>query len=252
MFEFLNIPFDYAFGPLLALPTIWAVIILSILISLITTLIYKWTTNQQLMKDLKDEIKRLQSEAKTLKDQPQKAMEVQKQAMETNMKYMSHSMRPTIITFIPIILIFGWMSAVFAFESLQPGEQFSVTAAFEKNAAGIASITAPKELEIIGGINQTIQSGKATWNLKGAKEGKYPFEITYNGETQDHEVLITSTSKYSPAVEKTKGQIKSIQVNYKKLTVIPIGFRDWLGWLGTYIISSIAFTMGLRKLLKVY
>jgi len=52
--------------------------------------------------------------------------------------------------------------------------------------------------------------------------------------------------------EKTSGMMKSIQINYKKLVVIPIGFRDWLGWLGVYIWSSIIFTMGLRKIMKVY
>ena len=46
--------------------------------------------------------------------------------------------------------------------------------------------------------------------------------------------------------------IKTIQINYKKLIVIPIGFRDWFGWLGVYIWSSIIFTMALRKLMKVY
>ena len=179
-------------------------------------------------------------------------MELQKKAMEVNMKYMSHSLRPTLITFIPIILIFGWMSAVFAFESIHPQEQFTVTAFFDKNSIGQAELNAPEDLEVIGNKNQTIQGGKATWALKGTEEGEYSFDIAYNGETQQHSVLITSTSKYISSVKKTSGMIKSIQINYKKLVVIPIGFRDWLGWLGVYIWSSIIFTMGLRKIMKVY
>lgn len=247
-YDFLNV----VFGPLLKLPLWLAILAMSFIISVIIIVITKYTTNQTLMKDLKDQLKGHQKQIKEHKNNPSKAMEMQRKAMEVNMKYMSHSLRPTLITFIPIILIFGWMNSVFAFQSIQPNEQFSVTAAFDKNAAGIASISAPRELELIGSANQTIQSGKATWNLKGTKKGEVPFEISYNGETQEHKVLITDTSKYSEPVKKTKGQIKSIQINYRKLTVIPIGFRDWLGWLGTYIISSIIFTMGLRKLMKVY
>jgi len=105
---------DFVFGPLLKLPTLAAVIILSFLISLLITLIYKWTTNQSVMKELKDEIKKLQEQAKQLKEQPDKAMEIHKKVMETNMQYMSHSMKPTLITFLPIILIFGWMQQHFA------------------------------------------------------------------------------------------------------------------------------------------
>ena len=55
------------FSPLLNLPTLWAVILLSFLISLIITVVYKYTTNQNLMKQLKDEMKEFQREIKELK-----------------------------------------------------------------------------------------------------------------------------------------------------------------------------------------
>ena len=73
------------------------------LITLLITLIYKFTTDQDLMKQLKAELKELQAEMKALKSEPEKAMEVQKRAMQTNMKYMMQSMKATLFTFIPII-----------------------------------------------------------------------------------------------------------------------------------------------------
>ncbi|MBI4141237.1 DUF106 domain-containing protein [Candidatus Woesearchaeota archaeon] len=110
----LNNTLNIILSPLLALPPLWAITLLSFSIALLTTLIYKWTTNQSVMKELKDEIKKLQEQAKQLKDQPDKAMEIHKKVMETNMQYMSHSMKPTLITFLPIIIIFGWMQKNFA------------------------------------------------------------------------------------------------------------------------------------------
>jgi uncharacterized membrane protein (DUF106 family) len=115
---------DPVFSPLLYLHPFISVTILSFLISLIIIVIYKYTTNQTLMKSLKDELKALQAEMKLLKDQPQKMMEVNKRAMETNMKYMMHSFRSTLFTFIPIIFIFSWMSANYAYEPIAPGENF--------------------------------------------------------------------------------------------------------------------------------
>ena len=44
------------------------------------------------------------------------------------MKYMSHSFKPTLITIIPIFIIFGWMSHVFAFDSIHPNQEFTLTA----------------------------------------------------------------------------------------------------------------------------
>jgi len=95
---------DPIFSPLLNLPTLWAVIILAFFISLIITLIYKYVTDQNLMKQLKEEMKEFQKQIKELKKEPEKAMQVQKQSMKTNMKYMTLSMKSTLWSFIPIIL----------------------------------------------------------------------------------------------------------------------------------------------------
>ncbi|MBI4143417.1 DUF106 domain-containing protein, partial [Candidatus Woesearchaeota archaeon] len=237
-YDFLNI----VFAPLLKLPALWTIIILSLLISLIIILITKYTTDQALMKNLKEEIKSYQKQIKELKNEPSKAMEIQKKSMEVNMKYMMHSLKPTLITFIPIILIFGWMSSTFAYEGIKPQQEFSITANFDRNADGNAEISVPDEVVVIGDKTQKIENSQATWTLKG-EEGEHLLEVIYNDEKQQHSVLITDESKYLNPVKKTNGLIKSIQANHKKRIVLPIGYKDWFGWLGTYIIFSLAFTM---------
>ena len=246
-YDFLNI----IFAPLLKLPTAMAIIIMAFLISLIIIIITKFTTDQTLMKKLKEEIKEYQNQSKQLKDNPSKAMEVQKKAMEVNMKYMTHSLRPTLITFIPIILIFGWMSSTFAYESIKPLQEFTITAVFDKNINGNSELIVPDGITLAGNGTQKIENEKATWALKGT-EGDYILEINYGAEKLQKTILITNGKKYIESVKKYDGSVKSIQINYRKLVVIPIGFKDWLGWLGTYIWSSIIFTMILRKTLKVY
>ena len=247
-YDFLNI----IFAPLLKLPVLWAVITLAFLISVIIIVVTKYMTDQSLMKKLKEDIKEYQKQIKELRKEPAKAMEVQKKSMELNMKYMMNSLKPTIITFIPIILIFGWMSSVFVYESIKPQQEFSVTVFFDKNANGESELIVPDGIMLIDSKLKKIENGKADWNLKG-DEGEYILEFDYNDERQQKNILITKTSKYIEPAKKIKDSaIKSIQINYKKLVILPIGYKDWFGWLGTYIISSIIFTMTLRKVLKVY
>ncbi|MBI3035707.1 DUF106 domain-containing protein [Candidatus Woesearchaeota archaeon] len=216
------------------------------------------------MKKLKDETKEYQKKIKELKNEPARAMEMQKKAMEVNMKYMMHSLKPTIITFIPIILIFGWMSSTFAYESIKPQQEFTVSTIFDKDVDDEIELVSTEELTVVGNktqkITEKIESGiifkstiyKASWELKGM-EGEHLLELIYNNKKHQKSVLITSGKRYIEPIKNINNDaLKSIQVNYKKLIVLPLGFSDWLGWLGTYIISSIAFTMGLRKLLKVY
>ena len=246
-YDFLSI----IFAPLLNLPLLWTVIIISLLVSIIIIIITKLTTDQALMKRLKDEIKGYQKQIRELKGEPAKAMEVQKKAMELNMKYMKYSLKPTLITFIPVILIFGWMSSTFAYESISPQQEFSITAFFQKSTNGEAKLIAIEGVEIIGGQIKKIEDDKATWTLKG-DEGEHILEVEYNGEKQQKSVLITNSGKYiEPSKKIRDSAINSIQIDYKQKKILDL-FGWKLGWLGTYIIFSIIFTMILRKMMKVY
>src|SRR3989344_4206835 len=173
--------FNLIFAPLLKLPTLAAIIVISFLISLLIIVITKFATDQALMKRLKEEIKEYQKQAKELRSEPAKAMEIQKKAMEVNTKYMMHSFKPTLITFIPIILIFGWMSSTFAYESINPGQEFSVTAIFEKDATGNVELNTPEGIVLNGEKTKKIEGSKASWSMKG-EEGLHTLEISYNDE----------------------------------------------------------------------
>ncbi|HLC64934.1 MAG TPA: EMC3/TMCO1 family protein [Candidatus Nanoarchaeia archaeon] len=246
---------DPVLSPLLGLPPILIMLILSLVISLIITLIYKYTTNQSLMKQLKDEIKEFQRQMKELKHDPSKMMEVQKKAMQTNMKYMMHSMRATLFTFIPIIIIFSWMSANLAYEPIAPQKEFIVTANFDDVASGAASIKVPEGLTVLGNDTQQIANKRVSFVLKG-EEGNYAddkaIRVEYHEQAAFKSVMVTNGPRYAPVVEGSKsGNIKSIEINNEAVKVLNIfGWR--IGWLGTYIIFSIAFSLGLRKLFKIY
>jgi uncharacterized membrane protein (DUF106 family) len=240
---------DPIFNPLLALGPFWALFIMSFIIALVIVVIYKYTTDQNLMKQLKGELKEIQAEMKTLKNEPEKAMAVQKRAMQTNMKYMMQSFRSTLFTFIPIILIFGWMNGHLAFVPIGAGEEFSVSAFFDKGIEGDASVIVPDKIEVIGDVEKTITNGRVDWRLKGS-EGAYTVGVKYRERSYVKELLIDSQD-YEKVEKRYKGDVKLIKINNEPLKVLNL-FGWKLGWLWSYIIFSIVFSMILRKLLKVY
>jgi uncharacterized membrane protein (DUF106 family) len=239
--------FDAAFGFLLNWPPLVAIAVVSFAISLLITLIYKWTTNQQEMKRLKDELKEHQAKMKEHKNNPEKMMAVQKQAMAVNMQYMAKSMKSTFITFIPILLIFGWMSANFAYEPLTPNKEFGITATFQKEIAGNVSVKVPEGLEVIGDSTKQIENGMATFTLKG-KEGDYFVTLASNGQEVDKRVLITTGKKYAAVSESVKNDVfKTVALGNNPLKVF------WkLSWIWAYIIFAIIFSTVLRKVMKIY
>ena len=86
---------------------------ISFLITLCITLAYKFITNQQLVKILREEIKQIQKDMKEHKDNAEKFAEFNKRAMTKNLELMKHSMKPTLFTFIPMLLILSWLSKTY-------------------------------------------------------------------------------------------------------------------------------------------
>jgi uncharacterized membrane protein (DUF106 family) len=58
-------------------------------------------------------------------------MSLQKEMMELNMEMMKQSFKSMLYTFIPLIILFTWMSANIAYEPINPGEEFTVTAKYQ-------------------------------------------------------------------------------------------------------------------------
>ena len=247
------------FSPLLRLPPVVGILIIALLISVIITVVYKYMTDQTMMKDVKQRQKDLQKKMKELRNQPEKLMKVQKEAMELNMKYMSQSFKPTIITFLPIIIIFGWLNANLAFEPIQPGQEFTTTLMFKEGYTGNVTITVPEGITVVGENTAEIKDRMAVFTLKGT-EGDYLLVFEYSGKSYDKELTISSEQRYAPVQKILKKEpISMITLGNQKLIAINLFGKDegsWstgrFGWLFTYILFSLLFSFGIRKLMKVY
>jgi len=89
-------------------------IILVFIITVLTTIVQKYATDQKTLKELKKEQKILQGEMKKYKEDPAKLMELQKKQFEFAPKTMKLSMRALMFTGIPFILFFRWFGDFFA------------------------------------------------------------------------------------------------------------------------------------------
>ncbi|MBI4919227.1 DUF106 domain-containing protein [archaeon] len=89
-------------------------LIIVFLITLATSLIQKYTTDQETLKKLKQEQKLLREEMKKYKDNPEKMLEFQKKSLEIIPKTMDITMRPFIYTFVPFILLLRWFGDYFS------------------------------------------------------------------------------------------------------------------------------------------
>ena len=269
MFEGLLSFFDsiltVAFSPILKLDPLLGIAIISFIIALFMAIIQKFTTNQNAMKALKEEMAAHNKEMKNHKDNPKKVMEIQKQVMQKNMEFMKHSFKPMIFTFIPIIIIFGWLNSNMAYYPIMPDQEFDVRLTFDLEGLGkkisIVSVIPEDQLEIINGAKQTIEQNKtktlfsekwvgmANWKLKGP-EGIYTLVYSFDDDARAYEkdLIITTERKYAVPEKRINdgSSLKSIKIMNE-----PIKPLFGLGWIWTYIIFSMIFSMGLRKVMNV-
>ncbi len=89
-----------------------SLLVISFIITLVLTLVYKHFSNQEEIKKSKDKMKELQGKIKEEKD-PDKIMAMQKEMLETNMEHLRHNMKPLLITFLPLIAVFWWLRTTF-------------------------------------------------------------------------------------------------------------------------------------------
>ena len=251
------------------MPPLAAIFVISLFVAVFVTVIYKFTTNQKMIKNLHQEMKAIRETIKGTKDASQ-ASALNKQLMEKTMQQMTSSMKSTFITIVPMFVIFAWIGGNFAFINVEPGEEFTASMKFVPGAVGTANLSAPS-LEFLGNSSQNVVDGKAVWRLKGS-EGVHVISYSFGDETYGREVLLTKKWDYlDPYLEKEqklfgiintgdKNPIKRdspvVRVAVDLPSIHPFGsllFFGWQpGWLGSYFLFTILLTFPVRKLLKVH
>lgn len=88
-------------------------LIIIFIITLITTLFQKYTTDQATLKEMKKEQKEIAEEMKKIERTSSKYMELQKKQLELVPKMFKVNMRPMMFTAIPMILFFRWFMDFF-------------------------------------------------------------------------------------------------------------------------------------------
>lgn len=260
---------DSLLGWLLYLDPALGIIIISLILSLIITFAIKFLTDQNLMKDMRDEMKELQKEMKDLSNNPKKLAKANTRFMETNMKYMNHSMKPTLYTFIPILLVFTWLNSHLGYYPLLPNQPFQIIASFEKPPqAENISLIVPEGVRLIEGPS-FIDETKRAWLVEGGL-GKHRLTLSSNNFNYSKDILITNERTYE-AVEQdyrkhmfffsspSEGGLNKIAVGNKKILpfanvpiVKEIPWVSGWSWFGAYVVFSLIFSMALRRMFNIY
>ncbi|MEI7719008.1 MAG: EMC3/TMCO1 family protein [archaeon] len=94
---------------LITLYPAYSIIILSAVVTLVSSLVTKWMTNQVHLKSLKERQKQVQKDLKKCKPGDKLFEELQSEMLQITMTMMKSSFKPLLVTFIPFLLLLGWI-----------------------------------------------------------------------------------------------------------------------------------------------
>ena len=105
--------FNTIFGKVIEASPLGGLVLVAFILTLLSSLAYKWLTDQEKMKSLKEELKEHQKMMKESKDN-QERLDLQKKAMDKNLQYLTHSFKPLLVTFIPFLIVFNWLRGAYS------------------------------------------------------------------------------------------------------------------------------------------
>lgn len=252
-------------------------ILISFLTALLMLFIFRFTSNQEGIRRVKNKIKAHLLELRLFKDSLSLSFKAQGNIFRYNLRYISYSAKPLLVMIIPLILILIQLNLWFGYEALTPGQETIIKVKLEEGqnlldinlalepSTGFDIQTPPLRIEEEEEIN---------WRLQAREKGVHDLTLIVNGQRLIKKVAIAQRplSKISPLKVRRNfinelvnpGEfplpqdlpIKTIEVKYPAKSMNLFGWTiPWLlgipPWLIVYFVLSIILGFVFKGFFKV-
>lgn len=262
--------FEFLFFPFRNLSPWLGMIFISLLTGLFMLVVFKYTSNQKGINQVKNKIKAHLLEIRLFKDNFSLSLKAQGNILRYNLKYISYSFKPMLVMIIPLILILIQLNLWFGYHSLVSGQKAIVKVKLksEYNPLDLKLKIEPSPGFVVDSPPLRIEEEKEiNWRIQAKKKGIYPLIIKVDNNNYQKKVAIgqNSLTKISPAKvnqniwaellypgEKplsSESPLKSIEITYSSKKMNLFGLH--LHWLIVYFALSIIFGFGLKGFLRV-
>lgn len=247
-----------------------AMLVVSILTALLLLLVYKKTSNQAGIKQVKNRIKASLLEIRLYQSEFRTQLRSQKQLVAANLRYLLYNLRPLLVMLLPIFLLLAQLNLWFGYRATRPGETFLLKVRFTE---AVDMERVKLELETPPGLMvetppvRIIDLREATWRLRLQEQSAQPLIIQVNGERYQKEIPRGSRrlsristvrvrrnfwqELFYPGEKPLPGDslLSRIELIYpeQRLELLGLGFH----WLVAYFLMSVILGLGLKGLFKV-
>lgn len=260
--------FDVFFYPFVHLPPLWGLLSISVLTGLLMLFIFRYTSNQEGIRRVKDRIKAHFFEIRLFKDDLGLMLEAQKKILKLNLTYMKHSLKPMAVLIIPVVLIMIQVGVRFDRSPLEIGESAILKIKYEDSASfqGGAAVSSLKGIRVETDALRVFSENEMNWRIKALEEGVHEVDILLRQGPLRKTVSVGSHArKISPLrvsgglldrliYPSEKGLPDDWGIDYVKVEYPAVNYSILgldLHWLVIFFVVSIATGFALKRIFRV-
>lgn len=245
-------------------------IVISLLTALLLLFIYKKTSNQAGIKEVKTRIKAYFLEMRLFQNDFRTLLTTQKELLLFNIRYLAYNFKPLLIMIIPLFLLLAQMNLWFGYRHPAPDETLLLKVRFiesmEVDKLSL-DLEAPAGVVVDSPVLRIVEENQADWRLKIQGETNGQLIITVNGERYLKSIPISRNS--FPRISKVRvkknlwqellypgekplpsdSYVKKIELVCPENRLVFLGLR--FHWLVAYFLLSIIFGFALKRWFKV-
>ncbi|MBS3818466.1 hypothetical protein KGY73_03035 [bacterium] len=262
--------FEFLFYPFHNLSPWIGMIFISFLTGLFMLFVFRHTSNQQGIKQIKNKIKAHLLELRLYKETLSQSLKAQRNLLGCNLKYISYSAKPMLVMIIPLILIIIHLNLWFGYEPLSSGNTTLLKVKLEETHSPLSTdvtVEAGKGLKVDSPPLRIEENSEIDWRLLVHKRGVHDLYIKVNGEKIKKIVVATTHSLHKISSVKIQGDfidsllhpgespiddhipIHSIHITYPNSGMNLWGFH--IHWLVAYFVLSVFFGFAFKGVFKV-
>ncbi len=249
--------FDALCAPFASLHPAWGLSALSVLTGVAMLIIFRFTSNQEGIRRIKNRIKAYFLEARLYNDDLGLVFAAQKNILKNTLAYMRYSLTPMLFLIIPVVLIMIQLSLWFDRHPLHAGDSAMVTVTYgdhESFNEGVV-LHAPEGIEIETPPVRIPEKREVVWRVKARENGSFDLTFSNNPDVVTKRVTVSdglkrlSVRRVAPglyqqllhpaetSIPPATG-IESIEISYPFITYSFLGWS--IHWLVIFFVVSIA------------
>ncbi len=266
--EMLNTIFDLFFSPFSKSHPLYGITWVSLLTALIVIPLFKYTSNQEGIKEIKDRIIGHILEIRLFRDDVRVIFSAQKNILKYNMIYIGHMLKPLVFMIVPVMIIIIQTEARFGYRPLKVGESAIVEVKEASAHHSDVELLAPKGIKIETTPLRIKDSDgeEIYWRIRAVKEGEFAIRFkSDDSETAESIIVGSDIRRFPQALVKggivrfllhpadkplpEDSSIKEIRIHYPPLYIRVFGWK--FHWLVPYLILTLILSFILVKPFKV-